>query len=278
MAAIYGQLVKAQLENLASDIGTPPLGVIYFNTGTATAKYHDGVAWRTLVTTATAVTNVTTTRGDLIRRGATDLERFAAVTNNRVVRGDGTDVVLGQIDNVGFFTTGAISVPGTSPGIISANGVPGKTAGGSVAAGYVGETVSQAITTLKTTASADTFVDSSQTLTLEPGKWRIEYRGWVGLDWVSGTPRVQGALAIRTGSTTVETQAWRVTLTTSFPGLYMPAHLTAEVDISAQTVYKMSVVCEQASGTATATLGNNASAFAGTNVVANSKMVATRIA
>jgi hypothetical protein len=169
-------------------------------------------------------------------------------------------------------------VPGLSSGLVSSAGLKGKTAGGSVATGYVGETVSQAITTIKTTVSADTFVDSSQTLTLDPGKWRIEYRGWMGLDWVSGTPRVQGALAIRTGSTTVETQAWRVTLTTSFPGLYMPAQLTAEVDISAQTVYKMSVVCEQASGTATATLGNNASAFSGTNVVANSKMVATRIA
>jgi hypothetical protein len=169
-------------------------------------------------------------------------------------------------------------VPGLSSGLVSSSGLKGKTAGGSVATGYVGETVSQAITTIKTTVSADTFVDSSQTLTLDPGKWRIEYRGWMGLDWVSGTPRVQGALAIRTGSTTVETQAWRVTLTTSFPGLYMPAQLTAEVDISAQTVYKMSVVCEQAAATATATLGNNASAFAGTNVVANSKMVATRIA
>jgi hypothetical protein len=169
-------------------------------------------------------------------------------------------------------------VPGLSSGLVSSSGLKGKTAGGSVATGYVGETVSQAITTIKTTVSADTFVDSSQTLTLDPGKWRIEYRGWMGLDWVSGTPRVQGALAIRTGSTTVETQAWRVTLTTAFPGLYMPAQLTAEVDISAQTVYKMSVVCEQAAGTATATLGNNASAFSGTNVVANSKMVATRIA
>jgi hypothetical protein len=169
-------------------------------------------------------------------------------------------------------------VPGLSSGLVSSSGLKGKTAGGSVATGYVGETVSQAITTIKTTVSADTFVDSSQTLTLDPGKWRIEYRGWMGLDWVSGTPRVQGALAIRTGSTTVETQAWRVTLTTSFPGLYMPANLIAEVDISVQTVYKMSVVCEQAAATATATLGNNASAFSGTNVVANSKMVATRIA
>jgi hypothetical protein len=57
-----------------------------------------------------------TTRGDLIRRGSSGPERFAAVTNNRVVRGDGTDVVLGQIDSPSFFTSGAnatSSAPGT---------------------------------------------------------------------------------------------------------------------------------------------------------------------
>jgi len=59
-------------------------------------------------TSWTAVaTAVTTTRGDMIRRGASADERFAAVTNNRVVRGNGTDVVLGQVDDPSFFTTGA---------------------------------------------------------------------------------------------------------------------------------------------------------------------------
>jgi hypothetical protein len=59
-------------------------------------------------TSWTAVaTTVTTTRGDLIRRGASADERFSAVTNNTVVRGNGTDVVSGQIDNPNFFTAGA---------------------------------------------------------------------------------------------------------------------------------------------------------------------------
>lgn len=63
--------------------------------------------------------DVTTTRGDLIRRGATGLERFAAVTNNRVVRGDGTDVVLGQIDSPSFFTTAAAATE-AAIGIVTA--------------------------------------------------------------------------------------------------------------------------------------------------------------
>lgn len=67
---------------------------------------------------AAVASTVTTTRGDLIRRGASADERFAAVTNNRVVRGDGTDVVLGQIDDPGFFTTGA-AADGTHIGIVT---------------------------------------------------------------------------------------------------------------------------------------------------------------
>jgi hypothetical protein len=63
-------------------------------------------------------TVVTTTRGDLIRRGASADERFSASTDNRVVRGDGTDVVSGQIDDPAFFTDGAAAAVSTS-GIIT---------------------------------------------------------------------------------------------------------------------------------------------------------------
>lgn len=60
-----------------------------------------------VIITANELNDPTTTRGDIIRRGASVLERLAAVTNNRVVRGNGTDVVSGQIDATGFFTSGA---------------------------------------------------------------------------------------------------------------------------------------------------------------------------
>jgi len=66
------------------------------------------------------VTNPMTTRGDLIRATTSGVpQRFSAVTNNRVVRGDGTDVVLGQIDNTGFFTSGAYA-DGTNGGTLPA--------------------------------------------------------------------------------------------------------------------------------------------------------------
>lgn len=72
--------------------------------GANTVIQNDGsgnLSWGAVAAT------VTTTRGDLIRRGAAADERFAAVTDNRIVRGDGTDVISGQIDDPDFFTTGA---------------------------------------------------------------------------------------------------------------------------------------------------------------------------
>jgi hypothetical protein len=80
------------------------------------------LSFSTLKTFLATVFNPTTTRGDLIRRGASALERFAAVTDNRVVRGNGTDVVLGQIDDPGFFTSGAAAAAGT-PGIVATGNI-----------------------------------------------------------------------------------------------------------------------------------------------------------
>lgn len=51
MALIYGQLVKAQLENLASAPASTPSGIMYLNTTDSpnTFRYYDGTAWRTVV-------------------------------------------------------------------------------------------------------------------------------------------------------------------------------------------------------------------------------------
>lgn len=67
---------------------------------------------------ASVATTVTTTRGQMIRRGVGADEAFTASTDNRVVRGDGTDAVLGQIDDPAFFTTGA-AASATDIGIVT---------------------------------------------------------------------------------------------------------------------------------------------------------------
>lgn len=124
-------------------------------------------------------TTVTTTRGDLIRRGAAVDERFAAVTNNRVVRGDGTDVVSGQIDATGFFTTGA-ELTQSAPGIVkNAGQLLGTNTNDSAASGYVGEVLTQsrvrsAALGRTTGQSGTAFNVTATALTLTAGDWDLE--------------------------------------------------------------------------------------------------------
>lgn len=82
-----------------------------------TLVFSDGVETEAPSGT-TPLTDPSANRGELIRRGASDLEAFDAKTDNRVVRGDGTDVVLGQIDDPDFFTEGALAT-NTKPGLVS---------------------------------------------------------------------------------------------------------------------------------------------------------------
>lgn len=78
----------------------------------ADSAQASGIKW------ASVASDPTTTRGELIRRGAAALEAFAAQADNNVVRGDGTDVVSGKIDDPAFFTTGA-AASATDIGIVT---------------------------------------------------------------------------------------------------------------------------------------------------------------
>lgn len=46
MAAIYGELIKAQLENLAADITPAVGGLVYYHTGSNFARMYNGTAWK----------------------------------------------------------------------------------------------------------------------------------------------------------------------------------------------------------------------------------------
>lgn len=94
MADIYGQLVAAQLEGLSSD-PTAVAGRVYYETDTGLFKYYNSVAaaWRTLLDTATGTASVTTTRGDMIRRGAAVDERFELLVSGKILKSDGTDPI-----------------------------------------------------------------------------------------------------------------------------------------------------------------------------------------
>jgi hypothetical protein len=48
MAQIYGELIRAQLQVSASDLSSPVIGLVYFNSTTG-AKWHTGSAWKVAV-------------------------------------------------------------------------------------------------------------------------------------------------------------------------------------------------------------------------------------
>lgn len=118
-----------------------------------------------------ALTNPMTTRGDMIRAGASGVpERFAAVTDNRVVAGDGTDVVSKQIDDPAFFTTGA-EVTQSLPGVVkSAGQLLGTNTDDSAATGYVGEEITGS--GVYESIANNTWGDTAQ-ITLTPGDWDV---------------------------------------------------------------------------------------------------------
>ena len=58
---VYGQLRKAQLENLSADPSVVSAGLMYFNTSTSSMKYYDGSIWR--VPTAPDASGNTNTSG-----------------------------------------------------------------------------------------------------------------------------------------------------------------------------------------------------------------------
>jgi hypothetical protein len=53
---VYGYLIRAQMENGTSDLGTPSAGLFYFNTSTTFAKLYNGSVWVSLADASTAQT------------------------------------------------------------------------------------------------------------------------------------------------------------------------------------------------------------------------------
>ncbi len=66
-------------------------------------------------------------------------------------------------------------VPGTSAGLVSANGLKGRTDGQAVASGYVGEVKTTTSDITGTTAGTSDTDVTNASLSLEKGIWRIEY-------------------------------------------------------------------------------------------------------
>jgi hypothetical protein len=145
-------------------------------------------------------------------------------------------------------------VPGTSAGIVPAAGLPGNTTGNAIAAGYVGQVVSGTLTIISQgSPTADTYYDSAGTLTLEKGVWNIFLNtraGGVNPGSISANTYPGVYVALRTGSTTiVETMASSGQVSgVSFQGC---GSVNAVINITSQTVYKLSTKWEISTGSPT---------------------------
>ena len=256
-------------DNIRVAVGTDGLVL------TAASGETSGLGWTSVLTSPM------TTRGDLIRGGVSGApERFAAVTDNRVVAGDGTDVVSKQIDDPAFFTSGAAAGAATY-GVVQGGKVPGQVSAAAISAGYIGETITATSASNESSGAtaANTYYDSTNLqLTVTAGVWHVEVTTSV-FSVYGGTANTNGAtaLAIRTGSTVVnevlvhtwgDTAGGNARITENMSGM----HLTTYVNVSSSTTYKASLRWQATSGTPS----NSTIAFRGTNTTGIIR--ATRIA
>lgn len=93
---IYGQLIKAQLENLAADPASPATGLAYFNTTSNVSKWYTGAAWKVAIDADSTQTLTNKT-----------LTAPAISSPTGLVKGD---VGLGNVDNTSDATKNSATV------------------------------------------------------------------------------------------------------------------------------------------------------------------------
>jgi len=221
-----------------------------------------------------------TTRGDLIRGGvAGAAERFAAVTNNRVVRGNGTDVVSGQIDAPGFFTPGA-NATSTLEGVVRGGTLPGSTGAAAIGAGFAGEIIEVNPTTVgASTTTADTAINAwaagTNELTLTAGSWRINYKAG-GYANATNSATFFGSVSLF--NVTDSLSVARSSAGFGFPiaasaAVGFTVSSTTYVNITSTKVYRLRIQMNQSNGTGSVQLyGSNSPSGSGniieTNIIA----------
>jgi hypothetical protein len=127
MAKIYGQLEKAQLENLAADPASPPTGYVYFNTTSNVFRFYNGTGWKTVTSTDNfdGIAPVTT-KGDLIVRNATVATRLGVGSNGQVLTADSAEATGLKWANPGSPTAPKITTYTYTTGTEGTFGITGS--------------------------------------------------------------------------------------------------------------------------------------------------------
>ena len=161
--------------------------------------------------------------------------------------------------------------------------IKGDTSGVAIAAGYVGETVSTLLTAGGVTSVAGTFVDGTGTMTLTAGIWLVTVLNSLAITLgVTNVNAVTANTSLRTSTNTVAASAFSQIangIASSVTNIIFPHTITAIVNISASTTYKISILCNSSSGAS----GGTATFYAdgtsgGSGTVTVGRMSAARIA
>lgn len=183
---IYGELLRAQLHNSASDLTPTATGLVYFNTTTG-LKWYDGSAWRTAVelTSAQVITNKDIDGGTAANTRRITIPKDTTTNLNALTRKQGTLVYDTTTNEVKFDDgtsltafSSQIQATATTLGVVKGGTVPGTTSGSATGAGYIGEVISATLSTgsqVAPTGSANDITNSSIVLT--PGLWQFYMRG-----------------------------------------------------------------------------------------------------
>jgi hypothetical protein len=102
---IYGQLLKAQLENTAADLADTIKGLMWFNTTTDVAKFYDGTAVRTVVDTNStqAITGKIISGSEITPK----VDTYANLVTYATTSGDGK-LVFASDNKLFYFTSNNI--------------------------------------------------------------------------------------------------------------------------------------------------------------------------
>lgn len=175
---------------------------------------------------------------------------------------------------------------------IGARNVVGDTTGTTVPTGYIGETITQAITSNLSTSAvgADTYVNSAQTLPLTVGKWMVTVSTNLYLlgnaSWVAGGAYASIHLADADGSIYTRTSVSGWLSAAGASAITQPVMLIAFIDVTPSMTTNQKTLRLQI---AAATTGSSASGFTtisylnnqvltGTTTYVSNKMTAIRIA
>jgi len=115
----------------------------------------------------------------------------------------------------------------------------GRTDGVASSAGMIGETIEVPITTSRSTVTLNVFVDSTETITLAPGKWRLELLAQFRVtSGATGAGAALGGVYLTDAANTVlENYLERITLVNS-DNYAFKVNNVAYVNIAATTTYK----------------------------------------